>query len=135
MKNLLFPRQFQLIGWVLFIPAFIMGALVFFSLCSFQGVVGTLINDIIIIGVALGSIFIVCSKEKQEDEMTSSIRLASLLNALYIYVIILIGSTLLVNGMAYFRFMAFNLVLLPIIFVIIFRLEMQRYNMMSEDEE
>ncbi|MDE6669131.1 MAG: hypothetical protein K2K26_05570 [Muribaculaceae bacterium] len=121
MKNLLFPRQFHLVGWLLFIPAFIMGALVFFSLCSFHGIVETLINDIIIVGVALGSIFIVCSKERQEDEMTSSIRLASLLNSLYVYVTILILSTLFMNGrMAYFKFMAFNLVLLPIIFVIIF---------------
>lgn len=135
MKNLLFPRQFQLIGWLIFIPAFIMGTLVFFSLCSFHGTVKTLINDIIIIGIALGSIFIVCSKEKQEDEMTRSIRLASLLNALYIYIVILITSTLFMNGLAYFQFMTFNLVLLPVIFVILFRLEMQRYNKMCEGEE
>lgn len=112
-----------------------MGTLVFFSLCSFHGTVKTLINDIIIIGIALGSIFIVCSKEKQEDEMTRSIRLASLLNALYIYIVILITSTLFMNGLAYFQFMTFNLVLLPVIFVILFRLEMQRYNKMCEGEE
>lgn len=67
--------------------------------------------------------------------MTRSIRLASLLNSLYIYVILLVAATLLVNGIAYFRFMMVNLVLLPMIFVVIFRLEMRRYNQMGQDEE
>ena len=130
MKNVLFPRSFQTTGWMLFIPATVMGVLIFFSLCSFSGIAET-----VIIGITLGSLFIVCSKERQEDEMTRSIRLAALLNALYVYVMILIASTLLINGLEYLRFMTANLVLFPMIFVVIFRLEMRRYNKMSEDEE
>ena len=83
MKNVLFPRSFQTTGWMLFIPATVMGVL----------------------------------------------------NALYVYVMILIASTLLINGLEYLRFMTANLVLFPMIFVVIFRLEMRRYNKMSEDEE
>lgn len=135
MKNVLFPRSFQTTGWMLFIPATVMGVLIFFSLCSFSGIAETLVNDLVIIGITLGSLFIVCSKERQEDEMTRSIRLAALLNALYVYVMILIASTLLINGLEYLRFMTANLVLFPMIFVVIFRLEMRRYNKMSEDEE
>ena len=67
--------------------------------------------------------------------MIRSIRLAALLNSLYVYVLLLIACTLLINGVEYFRFMAANLVLLPIIYVILFSLEMRRYNKMSEDEE
>lgn len=135
MKNLLFPRQFQFVGWLLFIPAAIVGMLLYFSFCNFHGVTEIVVNDAVIIGIALEALFIVCSKERHEDEMTRAIRLASLLNTMYMYVVILIASTLLLNGVAYFQFMILNLVLLPVIFVIIFRLELQRYNKMSDDEE
>lgn len=135
MKNLLFPRQFQFVGWLLFIPAAIVGMLLYFSFCNFHGVTEIVVNDAVIIGIALEALFIVCSKERHEDEMTRAIRLASLLNTMYMYVVILIASTLLLNGVAYFQFMILNLVLLPVIFVIIFRLELQHYNKMSDDEE
>lgn len=145
MKNLLFPRVFQTIGWLLFVPATIMGLLYFFSICDFSGILDRIVDfngiwetifyDSIIIGIALGGLFIVCSKELHEDEMTRSIRLSALLNSLYAYVMLLVISTLFINGMAYIKFMVLNLVLMPVIYVILFRLEMHRYNKMSEDEE
>lgn len=135
MKNLLFPKSFKLVGWFLFVPATIMGLLCVFNLLAFSGVAEVVVNDVVIVGIALGALFVVCSEEAHEDEMTRSIRLATLLNALYIYVVLLIVSTLLLNGLAFFEFMIVNLVLLPIIYVVIFRLEMHRYNRMSEDEE
>lgn len=122
-------------GWLLFVPAIILGILIYFGVISFAGVIETILNDAVIIGITVGSIFIVCSKEKHEDEMISSIRLASLLNALYIYSAILIASVLLINGIAFIYFMTVNLVLLPLIYVVIFRLEIHRYNKMSEYEE
>lgn len=135
MKNLLFPRSFRLVGWILFVPAIIMGILIVSGSCTLTGVAETVENDAVIIGIALGAVFIVCSKEAREDEMTRSIRLSALLNALYVYVVLLIASTLLINGVAFFQFMVVNLVLLPVIYVVMFRLEMHRYNKMSEDEE
>lgn len=135
MKNLLFPRSFRLVGWILFVPAIIMGILIVSGSCTLTGVAETVENDAVIIGIALGAVFIVCSKEAREDEMTRSIRLSALLNALYVYVVLVIASTLLINGVAFFQFMVVNLVLLPVIYVVMFRLEMHRYNKMSEDEE
>lgn len=142
MKHFLFPRVFHIIGWVLFIPAIIMGSLVFLELLDYStsidlpnGVMEIVMNDAIIIGIALGAIFIVCSREEKEDEMTNSIRLSALLNSLYVYVSLLVATTLFINGVDFFRVMALNMVLLPIIYVIIFRLEMHRYYKMSEDEE
>lgn len=135
MKNLLFPRSFRLVGWILFVPAIIMGILIVSGSCALTGVAETVENDAVIIGIALGAVFIVCSKEAREDEMTRSIRLSALLNALYVYVALLIASTLLINGVEFFWFMVVNLVLLPVIYVVMFRLEMHRYNKMSEDEE
>ena len=135
MKNLLFPMQLHVVGWLLFVPAAILGFLIYFSLISCAGTIGTVLNDAVIIGITIGSIFLVCSKEKHEDEMIRSIRLASLLNAFYIYSIILITSVLLINGLAFIKFMTANLVLLPLIYVVVFRLEIHRYNKMSKDEE
>lgn len=117
------------------VPAIILGILIYFGAISCAGTIETILNDAVIIGITVGSIFIVCSKEKHEDEMIRSIRLASLLNALYIYAIILIASVLLINGMAFIKFMIVNLVLMPFIYVVVFRLEIHRYNKMSEDEE
>lgn len=135
MKNILFPKGFRTIGWLLFIPATIMGIFIYLSICTLSGIAETVVNDAVIIGIALGAVFIVCSKEVNEDEMTRSIRLAALLNSLYIYVILLITSTLLINGIAFMEFAIINLVLLPMIYVIIFRLEMYRYNKICDDEE
>lgn len=135
MKNLLFPHIFQPIGWIMFIPSMVVGALIYFSVLSFAGIVETVINDLVIIGIALGALFIVCSKERVEDEMVKSIRLSALLNSLYAYVILLVGCTILINGVDFLMFAVFNLVLLPILFVCSFRLEMHRYNKMSGHEE
>lgn len=135
MKNLLFPHIFQPIGWIMFIPSMVVGALIYFSVLSFAGIVETVINDLVIIGIALGALFIVCSKERVEDEMVKSIRLSALLNSLYAYVILLVGCTILINGVDFLMFAVFNLVLLPILFVCSFRLEMHRYNKMCGHEE
>lgn len=136
MKNYLFPHIFQPIGWIMFVLSLITGIAIYSSIPVFgAGIAETLAIDSAIIGIALGALFIVCSKERVEDEMTKSIRLASLLNSLYVYVILLVGSTILINGVYFLAFTLFNLVLFPIIFVINFRLEMHRYNKMCSDEE
>ncbi|MDE6267307.1 MAG: hypothetical protein K2M07_08175 [Muribaculaceae bacterium] len=135
MHNLLFPHRFQLIGWILFIPALICGVFAYYETPALPDWAFTAVNDIIIIGITLGSVFIVCSKERDEDEMISAIRLSSLLNSVYIYTAILITGTLLVNGSEFIKFMMFNMVLMPIIFVINFRLEIRRHHKQAEDEE
>jgi len=135
MKNILFPHIFQPIGWIIFVPSLIMGALIYLGVLSFAGITETVVNDFVIIFITLGALFIVCSKERIEDEMTKSIRLASLLNSIYAYVALLVCCTILINGIAFLGFAIFNLVLLPILFVCNFRLEMHRYNNMCEDEE
>lgn len=135
MKNILFPKEFRTVGWILFIPSLLAGALCYFCGIGLSGLLQTIINDVVIIGIVLGALFIVCSKEPQEDEMTKAIRLSSLLNALYAYVMVLIVGTLCINGEKYLEFMTLNFVLLPVIFVFIFRAEMYRYYKQNEDEE
>ena len=131
-----FPRQFQAVGWLLLIPAILLGIYsYYFTPLTGTGVLEIIINDAAIIGTTVGSLFIVCSKEKHEDEMIRSIRLSSLLKALYVYAAILILSVLFINGGDFLVFMIFNLVLFPLIYVVVFRLEIYRYNKISGDEE
>lgn len=134
MKNLLFPHQFQLVGWILFIPALVAEALICFGALPLTGIAESVVNDTVIISIVLGALFIVCSKERNEDEMTRSIRLASLLNSLYVYVILLVACTIAINGIAFVWFSFINLGLFPIVFVCNFKLEMRRYNKLSDNE-
>lgn len=135
MKNLLFPHIFQPIGWIMFIPSLILGALFYFGEIGLFGTAETIAIDAAIIGCAVGALFIVCSKERIEDEMTRSIRLSSLLNSIYAYVILLVACTLAINGFGFMIYAVLNMVLLPIIFVCNFRLEMHRYNKMGANEK
>ena len=112
-----------------------MAVLLYCEVLSFAGTAEIIINDAVIIGAALGAIFIVCSKEACEDEMTRALRLSALLNSLYVYVILLIACTLFVNGLAFLQFMFVNLILFPVIYVLIFSLEMNRFKRMCENEE
>lgn len=80
MKNFLFPHIFQPIGWIMFVLSLAIGVYSFFGTSVFgAGIAETIMIDTSIIGTALGALFIVCSKERVEDEMTKSIRLTSLL--------------------------------------------------------
>lgn len=148
MKIFLFPHSFRPIGWILFVPSLIIFALYYISvLCSFSplvslfdsislsGIAETAINDLIIICIALGALFIVCSKERIEDEMTRAIRLSSFLTSIYVYVILLVICTVFINGIDFIMFSVLNLVLFPIIFVCNFRLELHKCRKICKDEE
>lgn len=136
MKNFLFPHSFRPIGWILFVPTLILGILTLADVISVGGKITEIVfNDATIIGIALGSLFITCSRERIEDEMTGAIRLNALLTALYTYVVFLVILTLAVNGIAYFYVMAASLVMLPLMFVARFKYEMRKYYKMQADEE
>lgn len=135
MKNLLFPHVFRPIGWIMLIPTLILGILLLCDILSIDGVTETILIDTSIIGIALGSVFVTCSRERIEDEMTIAIRLRALLTSLYVYVAFLIIWTLTVNGLAYLYVMAVSLVMMPIIFVVRFKYEMYKYYKIKSDEE
>lgn len=135
MKTFLFPHSFRPIGWIVIVPTLLLGVLLLFGVLSIDGILETILVDTSIIGVALGAVFITCSRERIEDEMTSTIRLNALLTSLYTYVVFLVIWTLAVNGMNYLYVMAASLVMLPMIFVVRFRYEMHKYYKIKSDEE
>lgn len=136
MRNVLFPHVFQLIGWIMFSVFLVLEALIQLDVVGVEfNVRGTVVIDATVIGIALGALFIVCSKERIEDEMTDSIRLASLLKSIYVYVGLLVVCTLFINGVYYLWFALYNLILFPIVFVCLFRIEMYRYKKICDNEE
>lgn len=136
MKIFLFPHAFRPIGWIVFVPTLLLGILLLTGGLSIQNsIIETILNDTAIIGIAIGSIFIACSRERIEDEMTSTLRLKALLSSLYTYVALLIIWTLAINGLNYIYVMAASLVILPMIFVVWFRYEMHKYYKIKSDEE
>lgn len=141
MKMYLFPHRFRTIGWVMFAVGIILGSLLFFGVIEVGGdflhvsVEETILNDVAIIGTTLGALFVVNSRERREDELTQLVRLTSLLYALYGYLGVLILCTLLFNGFEFLIFSLVYLVFFPIIYVVMFSINMQRLKMLGSDEE
>ncbi|MDE6258041.1 MAG: hypothetical protein K2M53_06660, partial [Muribaculaceae bacterium] len=137
----LFPHRFRTIGWAMFAVGIILGSLLFFGVIEVGGdflhvsVEETILNDVAIIGTTLGALFVVNSRERKEDELTQLVRLTSLLYALYGYLGVLILCTLLFNGFEFLIFSLVYLVFFPIIYVVMFSINMQRLKMLGSDEE
>jgi cbb3-type cytochrome oxidase subunit 3 len=92
-SRLLFPYRFKLLGWLLALPGFVLGYLVVYNgyeiphfglklretTSLFLPEFENFTNELALILVVTGLIFIAFSKQKKEDELTARIRL----NALY----------------------------------------------------
>ncbi|MEG1621998.1 MAG: hypothetical protein RR330_01350 [Alistipes sp.] len=136
MKNLLFPHSFKKAGWVIFIPTFLLGAVIVFNLIDWHNShLESLLNNIALIGSIIGAIFIVCSKEKIEDEMIASIRLNSLLTALYINYALLIIAALFFYDLDFFGIMVYNLITVLLLFLVLYQgcLWYARKNLKNEE--
>ncbi|MDE6255723.1 MAG: hypothetical protein K2M39_05970 [Muribaculaceae bacterium] len=83
----------------------------------------------------MGALFVVCSRERIEDEYTRAVRLNSMLYAIYGYIAVFILCTLMINGIDFLIFALFNLILFPIIFVVVFQIMMERRKRINTDEE
>jgi hypothetical protein len=141
-KSLLLPHKCKKIGWILLIPATIMGF--YLTITDFEGLpiyakVFALFNNELINGQSsfsvietnitntiVGVIFIVgallvgFSKEKTEDEFISNLRLSSLLWAVWVSYILLLLSFLFIYGTAFFDVMLYNMFTVLIIFIVRF---------------
>ncbi|WP_299819038.1 hypothetical protein [uncultured Pontibacter sp.] len=147
-NRFLFPHRFKLIGWILFIPAVILGLLITLTdytpfewdltvFAMYDGgfleatKVMTLVENNVadeIIGVVaiIGGLLAAFSKEKDEDEYIAQIRLESLLWATYINYGFLLFSMLFIYGMGFYQIMIFNMFTLLFIFLVRFNFILYR---------
>jgi hypothetical protein len=134
----LLPERFKTIGWILLIPSAIAGLYMLFfnfdlelkfldanvfsiySNTFFRLEKQNLTNEIIGIVFLIGSILVAFSREKQEDEFISKIRLESLVWATYINYAILFLCFLFFFEVGFLYVMIFNMFTILIIFIIRF---------------
>lgn len=154
----LFPHRYKKIGWIILIPSILFGLFTiitnfepafldlkvfsisgegklfsegkFFSLAE-----NNILNEILGVLVIISSLFVAFSKEEQEDEYISKIRLESLVWATYINYGILILAFLFFYGFSFLWVMLFNMFTILIFFIIIFNWQLRRMRKYGSYEE
>ena len=144
-KNLLLPHAFKKIGWVLFLPTLLLGLLMavdgfngfpsFLRSGPYSESAARIWNNIVLVGILLGVLFICCSRERVEDELIGRIRLNALLAALYATFGLTLITALVLYDFEFLYFMIFNLCLLPVLFLIIEQLLLWRFRQEGRHEE
>lgn len=156
-SNYLLPHKFKLIGWIIFIPAVILGLITFsfgiepefldvkvFSLyeaqflseSSFIGFIeNNIVDELLSILIIISSMFIALSKEKHEDELILKMRLESLLWATYLNYGILLLAIILIYGIPFLMVMDIHIVSLLIFFALRFKWVIYKSNRRLAYEE
>lgn len=139
----LFPHRFRLIGWLFFIPAFILGlgvlngndlavgqpdhwTSIWWRLKQNNNIVKSIfeyeyLDEIAAVGIIVGLLLIAFSREKVEDEMIGQLRLEALQWSVYANYIILAIAILTVYDTAFFNVMIYNMFTVLLVFIIRFR--------------
>jgi hypothetical protein len=145
---LLLPHRWKAIGWGILIPALVAGIILtiqgyepewltthvfafwsdhvlgepaFFSFIE-ANVTGTLVGGAVLVGALLVGF----SQEKVEDEYIASLRLSSLLWAVWVNYLLLLVAFLFVWGMPFFNVMVYNMFTVLIIFIARFNIMIRR---------
>ncbi len=133
--RLLFPHRYRLIGWLIFIPAAILGLATMYAEFQFDwlefgksiklldGVMGSnnLTDEVAGIGAIIGLLLIAFSKEQTEDEMINHLRLEALQWSVYANYLVLIIAIVLVYDTAFFSVMIYNMFTLLVVFIARYR--------------
>lgn len=141
-RTFLFPHRYKKVGWLLLLPAFIVGLVslileweptwldmqvpsilvdeLFGEEKWFASEKNNILNEICGVLVILGGLLVAFSKERLEDEYIGKIRLESLVWATYVNYGVLLLALLFVYGLTFWWVMIFNMFTLLIFFIIRF---------------
>ncbi|MCW5516285.1 hypothetical protein [Muriicola sp. Z0-33] len=153
----LFASRYKTIGLIILIPSVILGLYTlineweplfldipvfglfvddFTNSESFTGVIdNNILNEILGILIIISSLFVAFSREKDEDELITKIRLESLVWATYWNYGILILSFLLVYDISFYWVMVFNMFTILILFIVKFNLKLWSLRKATSYEE
>ncbi|GMQ27631.1 hypothetical protein [Algoriphagus confluentis] len=134
LSPIILPSRFKPIGWILLGPfAFLTYKAVFqkFSFewldmvtqslsSAFNFEVKNLVMELAFFGLLISLFLISFSREKEEDDFIQKIRLDGLLVASYGYFLINVLGTLIFFGLDYLPFIFFNLIIIPVLFLVRF---------------
>jgi len=153
--QLLFPNKYKTIGWIIFVPALVLGVYLtltdvepswlntkVFSLFASEGtknlfsfITVNLTNTIAGILFIGGALLVGFSKEKNEDEFIANIRLSSLLWAVFVNYGLLLLAFIFVYRDAFFTVMVYNMFTVLLIFIIRFNYILYKTSTATPDEK
>ncbi len=138
-NSLLLPNKYKKVGWIILIPAIILGIILIakdFEFMKIKATVLAIFNDeiggdkhffsfiktditITVFGILflVGSILVGFSREKKEDEFIANLRQTSLLWAVFVNSVLLLLAFMFVYGMAFLNVMIYNMFTVLIIFI------------------
>jgi hypothetical protein len=127
-SRFLFPHYCRIIGYLCFAVDILKAVLLkvyypqgFTQEGSVTNIWMNITNDFNILIVIVGLLLIAFSKEKDEDELISQLRLDSLQWAIYINYFLFIIFVILVHGFKFLEIVAYNVITPLIFFIIRFR--------------
>lgn len=158
--NYLFPNSFRIIGWVLLLPAIVLGYMVLFENLEFSFLNITTLSLLpdSLFGAAsnanslwsivddnftqefagilfiVSAIFVAFSKEKNEDEYIYKIRLESLVWATYLSFAIQILCILFFYDFTFLKSMMINTVTILIVFIVRYNFIIYRSKFQKDEE-
>lgn len=156
-QKLLLPNRFKRIGWLIFIPATLMGVYLVFAESDslsinstvfaiyadeFLGetryfsfiktnIVSTLVGTLYIIG----GLLVGFSRERNEDEYISSLRLNALLWAVLVNYVLLLFMFVFVYGIGFINVMVYNMFTILVIFIARFNYSLYHNTKTESNEE
>ena len=132
-KFLLAPK-FKVIGWIMLLVFLALGILVYFFEFSIDALTikpdtrsGNLFDNMVnftdeiaLTGIIVALLFISFAKERNEDEFINHTRLESWQAAIFINYILLLIAVWVVHGTRFLDVMMYNMLTIPLIFIIRF---------------
>jgi hypothetical protein len=145
--RLLLPNRFKLIGLLLFVPSLALGIAVrffdfgfdFLSYTNnvhdlFQNGSQNYTDELALSGIIISLLLIAFSREKEEDEFITRLRLESLQWAVLINYILLLAATWIVYHFAYIDVMVYNMLTVLLLFILRFHILLWK-NKFSADHQ
>lgn len=153
----LFPNRFKWLGWLLFIPAFLVSISIslfdinidetwvvkVFAFSDtfimnekhyFTIIENGILDEVLLFCLIIGGILIGFSKLKVEDEFTSKIRYESLVWATYLNYGLLLFFTLFIYGVSYLNVVFYNTFTLLFFFILRFHYMIYKLNKTTNDD-
>jgi hypothetical protein len=145
--RLLLPNKYKTLGILLFTASLVLGILVRFwdFHLSFLTIILrkkipkefedsiNLTDEIALSGLILSLLFIAFAREKNEDEFINHTRLESWQWAVLINYILLLIATWAIHGLAYIDVMMYNMLTIPVIFIIRFHYVLYKTKSFTEN--
>ncbi len=157
MEKILLPNSYKKMGWILLIPATVIGVILLvsgfdrlelssrvFAIVSeelfsgkqfFRFIETNIVPTVTGVFFIVGAMLVAFSREKDEDEFIARLRLDSLLWALLVNYMLLLFALVFIYGLFFMNIMVYNMFTVLIIFIARFNYLLRRNLRPASDEK